>query len=484
MLRFFNTLSRREEDLRPLNPGRIGLYTCGPTVYDFAHIGNFRAYVWEDLLRRTLEFSGLEVLHVMNLTDVDDKTIRGALERGVSLDEYTQPYIDGFFEDARALNLLPAHHYPRATRHVPEMLDLVRRLRDRGHTYESRGSVYFRIASFPAYGRLSGLQPDALRSAAAEEGIDSDEYEKEDVRDFVLWKARRPGEPHWSGPFGDGRPGWHLECSAMSMKYLGESFDIHTGAVDNIFPHHENEIAQSEAATGRPFVRLWMHCAHLIVDGEKMSKSKGNYYTLRDLLRRGADPRAIRYLLLSVHYRKPLNFTLEGLEQASASLARLDDFVLRLRQHVLPPGRDEALSALTQAAAAAFRGALEDDLNSSAALAALFDLVRDTHAAFDAGRGGQRNRDEILELLADAERVLGVLRLEGPFREEIDLGGRPQVAHYAAGDPGPQVRRLVRERLEARRARDFARADALRDELGRRGFVVEDIPGGCRVKRG
>jgi cysteinyl-tRNA synthetase len=485
MLRFFNTLTRREEELRPLRSGRVGLYTCGPTVYDHAHIGNFRAYVWEDLLRRTLEFSGLGVRHIMNLTDVDDKTIRGAGERGMSLDEYTQPYIDGFFEDVRALNLRPAQLYPRATRHVPEMLELISRLRDKGHTYESRGSIYFRIASFPAYGRLSGLQPDALRSAAASaEVIDSDEYEKEDMRDFVLWKARKPGEPHWSGPFGDGRPGWHLECSAMSMKYLGESFDIHTGAVDNIFPHHENEIAQSEAATGRPFVSLWMHCAHLIVDGEKMSKSKGNFYTLRDLLQRGADPRAIRYLLLSVHYRKPLNFTLEGLDQAAASLARLDDFALRLRQHVFPSGRDEDLSTLTRSAAAAFRGSLEDDLNSSAALAALFDLVRDTHSALDAGRGGQDNRAEILDLLAGAEQVLGLLRLEGPFQEQIDLGGRPQVVHYAAGDPGPEVRRLVRQRLEARRARDFARADALRADLGRRGFLVEDIPGGCRVKRG
>ena len=482
MLRFFNTLSRRKEEFRPLHEGEARLYTCGPTVYDFAHIGNFRAYVWEDLLRRTLKLCGLRVTQVMNLTDVDDKTIRNALERGIGLDEYTQPYIDAFFEDARTLNIEPAEQYPRATRHIPEMLDLVRRLEERGHTYAAQGSIYFSIRTFQNYGRLARVRPDA-ETAPGVSRIDSDEYEKENVRDFVLWKARKPAEPFWNSPYGEGRPGWHLECSAMSMKYLGEQFDIHTGAVDNIFPHHENEIAQSEAATGKPFVRLWLHCAHLIVDGEKMSKSKGNFYTLRDLLGRGADPRAIRYLLLSVHYRKPLNFTLEGLDQAMAALGRLDDFVRRVREQKLGPGGDADLSGKIARARAGFRAALEDDLNSSAALAALFDLVRDTHAAFDAGRGGEGNRTELLAFLADAERVLGVFDQRSGHEDRLQIGGREQVVQYSEGDPGEEVRTLVRQRLEARQERDYARADELRKTLQSRGIVIEDVPGGCRVKR-
>jgi cysteinyl-tRNA synthetase len=481
MLRFFNTLSRRKEEFRPLREGEVRMYTCGPTVYDFAHIGNFRAYAWEDLLRRTLKFFGLRVTQVMNLTDVDDKTIRNSLERGVSLNEYTQPFIEAFFEDARRLGIEPAEHYPRATEHIPDMLEVIRRVEEKGHTYVAQDSVYFRIGTFPAYGRLSGITPSS--AAAATSRIDSDEYEKEDARDFVLWKGRKPGEPFWPSPWGDGRPGWHIECSAMSMRYLGEQFDIHTGAVDNIFPHHENEIAQSEAATGHTFVNFWLHCAHLIVDGEKMSKSKGNFYTLRDLLARGMEPRAIRYLLLSAHYRKQLNFTLDGIEQAAAALARLDDFALRAHKQPLPPGKDAELSRAAGAAAAAFRESLADDLNSSAALAAIFDLVRDAHGAFDAGRGGEENRAEILALLSDFDRVFGLLRWEKGSEERLRVGERTLVIHYQSGDPGAEVRRLVRERLEARQRRDFARADAIRGELAARGIAVEDIPEGCRVKR-
>jgi len=459
MLRFHNTLSGRVEPFEPVRPGQVGLYTCGPTVYDHAHIGNFRAYVWEDLLRRTLERRGFTVLHVMNLTDVDDKTIRNSRERGITLDAYTQPYIDGFFEDVRTLNLLRAHHYPRATRHVGEMVDLVERLRTAGHTYESQGSIYFRIDSFPSYGRLSRLDPGQLQVG---ERVDSDEYEKEDVRDFVLWKAQSE-EPAWETRLGRGRPGWHLECSAMSMKYLGEAFDLHTGAVDNIFPHHENEIAQSEAATGAPFVKYWMHCAHLIVDGKKMSKSAGNFFTLRDLLGRGLSPRAIRYLLQSVHYRKPLNFTLEGVEQARAALDRLDAFRHRLEHEPVAEG-GSPLAGLVAAAQARFDAALDDDLNSAEALGVLFELIREANSAYDRGEVRAGDRAPLTALLDEVDAVFG-LATQGPGLLDAD------------------VEALLNERQAAREARDFARADALRDTLAERGIVLEDTPHGMRWRR-
>ena len=326
-LRFHDTLTRQEQAFEPLHPGEVRLYTCGPTVYDFAHIGNFRTYLWEDLLRRHLKLRGYRVTQVMNLTDVDDKTIANAHAAGLSLDDYTKKFIDAFFEDLDALGIERAEHYPRATAFIPQMVRLAQRLLEKGHVYESRGSLYFKISTFPQYGRLSHLDAAA---GAGQARIDSDEYDKDNPRDFAVWKAPKDGEPFWQTDLGPGRPGWHMECSAMSMQLLGETFDIHTGGVDNIFPHHENEIAQSEAATGKPFVRYWMHAAHLIVDGEKMSKSRGNFFTLRDLAGRGYDMRVIRFMLLSVHYRKPLNFTFEGLSQARAALGRLDDLALRL----------------------------------------------------------------------------------------------------------------------------------------------------------
>ncbi|MFQ5527905.1 MAG: cysteine--tRNA ligase, partial [Thermoanaerobaculia bacterium] len=310
---FYNTLGRGSEPLDPVDPGKVRIYTCGPTVYGHAHIGNLRTFLFEDILRRSLRYLGFDVVQVMNLTDIDDKTILGAAEQGVTLDEYTQPFIDSFFEDLETLHIEPAEQYPKATEHIPEMIALVEKLVEEGYGYESDGSIFFRIASDEDYGRLSGFDLDQVRQG---ERVASDEYDKEDARDFVLWKGAKPGEPSWDSPWGPGRPGWHLECSAMSMKYLGETFDIHCGGVDNIFPHHENEIAQSESATGKPFARHWLHSEHLIVDGEKMSKSLGNFYTLKELLERGAKPRAIRYLFLSVHYRKKLNFTFEGLDDA------------------------------------------------------------------------------------------------------------------------------------------------------------------------
>ena len=460
-MRIHNTLTRRVEELVPLEPGRVRLYTCGPTVYDFAHIGNFRTYVWEDLLRRTLEHLGLRVTQVMNITDIEDKIIARMAEEGRTLEQVVEPYIAAFFEDMATLGVLPAEHYPRATTHVPEMIALAQRLVERGLTYESQGSLYFRIEAFGGYGRLSNLDAREVRTGAR---VDSDEYEKEDARDFVLWKAARPGEPVWDSPFGPGRPGWHLECSAMSMKYLGPAFDLHTGGVDNIFPHHENEIAQSEGATGEPFVRYWMHAAHLMVDGEKMSKSKGNFYTLRDLLARGHSPRALRLLLLATHYRSPLNFTFDALERATGEVRRLDDLAARLAREPARPGADPAFAATVAAARREFSSSLADDLNVSGALAALFRLVRETHVALDRGELPADARGELASALAGMDEVLAVLE-------------RPtEVADR-------EVEELIERRKDARRSRDWAEADRIRDQLASRGILLEDTPQGTVWKR-
>jgi len=461
-LRFHNTLTRSLEEFVPLHEGRVTLYTCGPTVYDFAHIGNFRTYLWEDLLRRHLEFRGFQVRQVMNLTDVDDKTIAGALKAGVALDDYTRRFVDAFFQDLDTLGIQRAAEYPRATRHVTEMVALVERLRAGGHLYESKGSLYFRIDTFPRYGRLSGLDPDS--AAAGQARIDADEYDKDNPRDFAVWKERKGDEPFWDTALGQGRPGWHLECSVMSMQYLGETIDIHTGGVDNVFPHHENEIAQSEAATGRPFVRYWLHAAHLIVDGEKMSKSRGNFFTLRDLLDRGYQPRPIRYLLLSAHYRKQLNFTFDGLAQAVASLSRLDDLADRLARESLRETPAGALSGAAAEAGARFLEAMDNDLNAAAALGHLFELVREANTALDAGRAGLADAAAVREVLGRFEAIFG-LRL-GPQRS-IDAA----------------IEELIARRQAARATRDFKEADRLRDELAAQGILLEDTPHGVRWKR-
>src|SRR5450759_709277 len=366
-LRLYNTLGRREEEFSPIEQRRVRLYTCGPTTYDTVHVGNLRTFVWEDVLRRALKRLGYDVTQVMNLTDIDDKTIRGAAREGLPLAEFTARYAEEFFRDLAILGVERAEHYPRATDHIPEMIAVIARLKARGHTYESDGSVWFRISTFPGYGRLSGVD---LSQARPGERVPDDEYEKEDPKDFALWKAAKPGEPAWDSPFGRGRPGWHIECSAMSMKYLGEHFDIHTGAVDNIFPHHENEIAQSEGATGHPFVNFWLHAEHLIVDGEKMSKSKGNFYTLADLLEKGFSPRAIRYLLVSVPYRMKLNFTLDGLRGATSAVERLESLDVRLRENIslkvkTPEAAGGGFAERVSAARRAAFDALEDDLNLS-----------------------------------------------------------------------------------------------------------------------
>ncbi len=468
-LRLYNTLGRRLEAVEPLEPGLLRIYTCGPTVYNHVHIGNLRTFLFEDLLKRALRLLGFRVMHVMNLTDVDDKTIRGARERGVELDEFTAPYIESFFADLERLAVDPADVYPRATRHIPEMIAMISALLERGVAYQADGSVWFRIAADPDYGKLSGIRAEEVRQGSR---VAQDEYEKEDVRDFVLWKGAKEGEPSWDSPWGPGRPGWHIECSAMSARYLGETFDIHCGGVDNLFPHHENEIAQSESANGRPFVRTWLHAEHLIVDGQKMSKSLGNQYTLGDLLARGLSPRAIRYALISVHYRQKLNFTLEGVRAGAAALRRVDEMRFRLA-HAAPsaqadPTAGQWLNSRLDAFRSEFAAALADDLNVSAALAALYELVRELNIAIEQRRVGAGDLDSVEAALRQADSVLGVL-----FSED----GGSQDSETA------EIEAILTRRAEARARRDFAESDRLRDELLSRGIVIEDTPHGARWKR-
>jgi cysteinyl-tRNA synthetase len=461
-MKVLNTLSQKLEEFVPLEPGYVRLYTCGPTVYDFAHIGNFRAYVFEDLLRRTLKHFGFRVTQVMNLTDVDDKTIRGSRAAGVPLRDYTQRFKDAFFQDLRTLNIQPAEHYPAATDHVPEMIALVERLLAAGVAYRSDdGSVYFSIAKFPRYGQLAHLDIAGLKPGAR---VAQDEYEKENVADFALWKAwdEADGDVAWDSPWGRGRPGWHLECSAMSMKYLGPSFDIHTGGVDNIFPHHEDEIAQSEAATGQTFVRYWMHCAHLMVDDRKMSKSLGNFHTLRSLLDRGYSGREVRYVLISGHYRQALNFTFDALQGARGALARLDEF-----QDRLGGAAGTAVAGAPPAwairAAGRFDAALADDLNLAESLGALFDLVHDGHRALNAGAVTPGEAAATVTLLARFDGVLGVL-------------ARP------AAEADAEALDLLAQRQKARAARDWAEADRLRKALADKGWIIQDTPQGPKLK--
>ena len=473
-LRFYNTLTRELQEFEPLEPGTARIYACGPTVYQLPHIGNYRTFLFNDLLHRFLEWKGFDVTFVTNLTDVDDKTITGALEGKVSLDEFTEPVIRGFFDDLDALGVHRADAYPRATRHIDEMIALIERLIENGSAYVVDGSVYFDISSFPEYGKLSRIDLSEMRQG---ERVAADEYDKDDVRDFALWKKARDEDRAvdavWETPWGEGRPGWHIECSAMSMAELGESFDIHTGGEDLIFPHHEDEIAQSEAATGKPFARYWLHVKHLLVNGEKMSKSKGNVYGLEELRAKGFEPAAIRYLLLSAHYRHELNFTFDGLRNAQAALRRLLDFVERLDN--APTREDAQPSRLPELAARAlrdFEAALDDDLNSPEALAALFTFVRDANATLDGLTAALPA--EILEArnaIERIDRVLGVIRLAAD-----NVAGKLDEEFVRWVDD------LVEKRQQARMRRDFAAADALRDELTAAGVVVEDTAQGPRWK--
>ena len=462
MLKISNTLSGKLEEFHPLDEKQVRMYTCGPTVYDYAHIGNFRTFVFQDVLKRYLKFKGYLLSHVMNITDVDDKTIRNSgASNPAELRVYTDQFTAAFFEDCGKLRIQRPEVVAHATDHIPEMVALIQTLNSKGYTYEKEGSIYFRIAQFKDYGKLSKLDAEGIMAGAR---VDVDEYGKQDARDFVLWKATKNGEPHWETALGPGRPGWHVECSAMSMKYLGESFDLHCGAVDLVFPHHENEIAQSEAATEKPFVRYWMHGEHLIVEGEKMSKSKGNFYTLRDLTEKGIDPLAVRYALQSVPYRRQLNFTFDLLHQADKSLARLQDFKLRLTTEKLKPGSSQKVQEVTAAALQDFEGAMDDDLNTAQALAAVFDWVRDLNTELAEGGFLEDDRQTALRTLEQFNQVLELWRSDD---EEID----------------EKIRSLIEQRTQARKSRNFALADQIRDQIHELGYVIEDTKEGIRWKK-
>ena len=478
-LRFYDTLSRSLQEFEPLMSGKAGVYACGPTVYRPPHIGNFRTFVFNDLLHRYLEFKGYDVRFVMNLTDVEDKIIAGAAQQKTDIGSVTAPMIDAFLADLATVGVLPADSYPRATQHIPDMISLIEQLIERGHAYVVDHSVYFAIGSLPGYGKLSRIELDDVKAGAGlatrARAVDADEYGKEDARDFALWKSARAEDREvkavWSTPWGDGRPGWHIECSAMSMKELGQTFDIHTGGEDLIFPHHEDEIAQSEGATGRPFVRYWLHVKHLLVNGEKMSKSKKNDFTIDQLIEKGYSGAAIRYLLLSAHYRKELNFTFEGLEQGRESVRRLLTFSERL-ENAPVGGEAGGLVELAENARTNFEAALDDDLNTSAALAVVFDLVRETNARLDASSSISDSEAAALRKTIEAiDSVLGVLSLAR--------------AHATGGDQefSAWVDQKIAERQAARARRDFTAADRIRAELTEKGVILEDTPAGPRWKR-
>ena len=508
-LRLRNTLGGRIEPFLPANPEEVRMYTCGLTVYARGHIGNFRTFVAQDLLRRFLEFKGYRVRQAMNFTDVDDKTIRGANEAGVPLREYTGRFIEYFFADADALAIERAEHYPRATdpAHIAAMIRLVEALLARGAAYESEGSIYFRVAGFPGYGQLSGAAASDRRAGAR---VDSDEYDKEDAQDFALWKAAKPGDPCWEAPFGAGRPGWHLECSAMGIELLGPSLDLHCGGVDLVFPHHENEIAQSEAATGAPFVRHWFHCEHLLVEGRKMSKSLGNQFTVRDLLDEGHSPASLRYALIGVHYRQQLNFTRAGLGQAEAAIRRVDDFLRRADEAATvsspasspvsspasSPAGGEAPAAVADSLRQ-FEEALDDDLNASRALAVVFSALREGNRALRAPAGvpaalawaaAIRRMNEVFAVF---DRAVGAGRDAPAGDSETDaeaISGAAsdngsESAAAGGGLPAAEIEALLEERSEARKRRDFAAADRIRDRLSEAGILVEDSPAGPRWRR-
>ena len=470
MLKLFNTMTRRKEVFKPIKPGFVGIYTCGPTIYNFAHIGNYRAYIFEDQLKRYLKYRDFDVKQVMNLTDVDDKTIRDSQKEGIKLKDFTDRYGKAFFEDIDALNIDKAEVFPAATEHINEMIDLIKRLLEKGYAYRGEdGSIYYSIARFKDYGKLSHIDVSGLKAGAR---VKQDEYDKEHVSDFVLWKAydQADGDVFWETELGKGRPGWHIECSAMSMKYLGEHFDIHTGGVDNMFPHHENEIAQSEAATGKTFVNYWLHCAHLIVDGKKMSKSLGNFYTLRDVFSRGYKARAVRYLLLSTHYRQQLNFTFEGIDAADTALEKIISFKRRLEE-IKEKGADvdkktdKKTADIIKKAKHDFEAAMDDDLNISVALSAVFDMMKDANTLIMEASLGSADAEAFIEAVKKFDEVIGVLAYDK--KEELD----------------EELQALIKKREEARKNKNWKEADRIRTLLKEKGILLDDTKEGVRWKR-
>jgi len=475
-IRFHNTMSGETEPFVPLTPGEVRVYTCGPTVYDFAHVGNFRTFVFQDILRRYLKSRGFRLLQVMNLTDVDDRIIQKAAAAGVSIREYTDKYIQAFLDDRAALNLEPPEFIARATEHIDDMVQLIQRLTDRGYTYTSEGSTYYRIAKFPDYGKLSKIDVAGMQTGAR---VDMDRYDKDNARDFALWKAPKPGEHSWETAIGPGRPGWHIECAAMALKYLGDTLDIHSGGVDLTFPHHENEIAESEAATGRKFARYWLHAEHLLVDHEKMSKSVGNFATLRELFARGHKPSSVRFLLASVPYRRQLNFTPESLQGAAGSVERLRNFASRLRSEKFPEGASEAMAERAATARREFDAGLADDLNTAQALAAIFDLVREANIAMDRGEFRQSDVAVVLEVMEMFDAIFAVL--------SDDDAAKLKTLGISSASPAlsdAEVEALIAERQAARKRRDFAASDRIRDQLAEHGIILEDSRDGTvRWKR-
>ena len=463
-VRFYNTMTRRIEEFVPLKKGEVSLYTCGPTVYNYPHIGNLRTFVFEDLLHRWLEYQGFIIHHVMNLTDVDDKTIKNSIKEKMTLRDYTDIYKKAFFEDINRLNFRKAENYPAATDYIPEVIEMIEMLLNKGFAYETEDGVYFKVSEFKNYGLLSHIERDSLKTGASGR-MSGDEYSKDEAADFALWKKWNPddGDVKWSAPFGEGRPGWHIECSVMSMKLLGETIDIHCGGIDNLFPHHENEIAQSEAYTGEKFVNYWMHAVHLVVDGEKMAKSKGNFYTLKNLAEKGFSARTVRYALLTTHYRKPLNFSFDLLKQAESSLKRIDDFLFVLKNIKKDKAEDESLSVIFNELADKFEESLNEDLNISEAMAALFDIINLYYENIE--RVTVRNAEEALEYFNKIDAVLGFIKTDKT--DEI----------------GEEEKSLIEERTKAKQNKNYKRADEIRNLLLSKGIELRDTKDGIVWKR-
>lgn len=473
MLRFYNTLTKEYESFQPMDPGVVKLYSCGPTVYDFAHLGNFRAYVFVDLLKRYLEYKEYNVNHIMNLTDVDDKTIKRSREKNQSLDEFTEFYSEAFIKDIKSLNIQMPDKIPKATEHIQEIVDLIKSLIDKAYAYKADdGSIYFDISKLEGYGRLAQLEKQELKQNADGRMNLSDEYSKEDLNDFVLWKAYREedGDVYWQTDLGKGRPGWHVECSAMSMKYLGESFDIHTGGVDLVFPHHTNEIAQSEAATGKPFVKYWLHNNHLLVEGEKMSKSAGNFYTLRDVVDKGHNPLLIRFILLRTHYRKVLDFSFDDFEEVKSIASRIINFLLDLSEIKFRPSEVLDVGGVIEKNQESFIEAMDDDLNISSALASMFELISEINSQVQ--KLGPEEAQKVFDYIFELDQVFGFI---GPLYRDYQ-----ERLNQALTDENNQ--KLIKERNEARRAKDYNTADNIREKLMANGLLIKDTPEGYQAR--